>query len=98
MLPGEWEIAHIQKLGPQCVTARDDNAELDQLIDLTYCELINDKHMKKGGGDGRYGFADCGLSIVLGHNTPNNSLAMLWADIGDSRALFPRVTRHREEA
>jgi hypothetical protein len=97
MLAGDWSIAHIQKLGPRCVTSRGDDAEVDRLIDLTYSDLIYDKHMKKGGSDGRYGFADCGLSVVLAHNTPNNSLSMLWAEAGDSRALFPRVTRHREE-
>lgn len=96
-ISGEWRIEHMQKLDPECVTNRGADPEIDQLVDLTYCDQINDRHMKKGGTDGRYGFADCGLSVVLAHNTPNNSLAMLWADVGESRALFPRVTRHREE-
>jgi hypothetical protein len=96
-LPGDWSVAHIQKLGPQCVSAHGENPGLDELVDLSYTDLIKDKHMEKGDSDGRYGFADCGLSVVLAHNTPNNSLAMLWADLGGARALFPRVTRHRED-
>jgi len=34
----------------------------------------NDKHMKVGGADGRLGFANCALPVVLSHNTPNNSV------------------------
>ena len=39
------------------------------------------------------------LPLVLAHNTPNNSVYLLWADKPDLRtkALFPRVSRHREE-
>ena len=70
---------------------------LDGLIDALYDPIINDKHMKKGGTDGRYGFADCGLPVILSHNTPNNSIALLWADTELVRGLFPRVTRHRED-
>jgi hypothetical protein len=87
----------MQKLGPDTVIQRGDLPDVDALIDQTYSASINDKHMKKGGTDGRYGFADCGLSVVIAHNTPNNSLAMLWADVDSSKALFRRVTRHREE-
>jgi hypothetical protein len=97
-IPGHWRIAHIQKLGPESVTRRGDDPAVDALVDLTYSDVIHDRHMKKGGTDGRYGFADCGLSVALAHNTPNNSLAMLWADVGQAKALFPRVTRHREES
>lgn len=96
-IPGQWSVEHMQKLPAESIIERGKDTELDELIDLTYNEIINDKHMKKGGTDGRYGFADCGLSVVLAHNTPNNSLAMLWADVEPARALFPRVTRHREE-
>jgi hypothetical protein len=60
-------------------------------------ERVNDKHMQVGGSDGRLGFANCALPVVLSHNTPNNSLYLLWGPeefkyIG----LFPRVVRHRD--
>ena len=96
-IPGSWRVECIQRLGEESVIKRGALPDIDQLIDMTYCERINDEHMQKGGADGRYGFADCGLPVVLAHNTPNNSLAMLWAEVGHAKALFPRVTRHREE-
>jgi hypothetical protein len=94
---GEWDVEAIQLIGPEVILAPGTDTELDELIENVYDPIINDKHMKKGGSDGRYGFANCGLSLVLSHNTPNNSLALLWADTDRVRALFPRVTRHRED-
>jgi hypothetical protein len=93
--PGSWTVRAIQELGPEIVFARGTPPELAQAIRDCYDEAINDEHMKKGGADGRWGFADCGLPLVLAHNTPNNSIALLWADTDEVRGLFPRVTRHR---
>jgi hypothetical protein len=57
----------------------------------------NDKHMKVGGADGRLGFANCALPVVLSHNTPNNSVYLLWGpEQFDYPGLFPRVVRHRD--
>ncbi len=36
------------------------------------------------------GFGDCGLVLVLAHQCPNNSLAILHADDSDWMPLFPR--------
>lgn len=52
---------------------------------------------KVGGEDVRLGFADGRLPVVLSHNTPNNSLYLVWAEPWhDVRGLFPRVSRHRD--
>lgn len=58
---------------------------------------VSDKHMQLGGSDGRLGFANCALPVVLAHNTPNNSVYLLWGpeQFGYS-GLFPRVARHRD--
>lgn len=59
---------------------------------------IIDKHYLKGKTECPYlGFDECALPIVLNHNTPNNSLPILWFP-PDMRkvGLFPRVTRHKE--
>lgn len=58
-----------------------------------------DKHFKMGKGNEYYmGFSECGLCLVLCHNTPNNSLPVLWYSWDDNTvALFPRVTRHKEQ-
>ncbi len=71
------------------------------LIQDYYDDAIEDEHMKKGGDNARFGFGQCGLPLVLEHNTPNNSLALLWAETaGDGgkhsmRPLFRRQQRHR---
>jgi hypothetical protein len=69
-----------------------------KLIEKYYDNEIFDVHMEKGGTtDGKYGYADCGLPVVLHHNTPNNSVAILWFyERCRQRGLFPRVQRHRE--
>lgn len=40
------------------------------------------------------GFDECALPVVLFHNTPNNSLPILWQDSKKFRGLFPRISRH----
>lgn len=63
-----------------------------------YDHEIFDEHFAKGGtSDARYGYADCGLPLVLHHNTPNNSVALLMSYEGlEFRGLFPRIQRHKE--
>jgi hypothetical protein len=57
-----------------------------------------DKHFRVGGTeDVRFGFAGCALPVVLNHNTPNNSVFILWGpESSHFPGLFPRVSRHRE--
>jgi len=63
-----------------------------------YDKKASDKHIKVGGSqDANYGFANCALPIVLPHNTPNNSVYILWGpESFKPSGLFPRVSRHRE--
>tara|TARA_R110002124_G_scaffold69776_4_gene187402 strand:+ start:3177 stop:4283 length:1107 start_codon:yes stop_codon:yes gene_type:complete len=63
-----------------------------------YDDKAHDKHTKIGGTeDVRMGFAECGLPIVLSHNTPNNSVYILWGPASYKfQGLFPRVSRHKE--
>jgi hypothetical protein len=76
--------------------------DFGQLIQAYYDESIakGNEHMMKGGDDCRYGFGQCGLPLVLEHNTPNNSLALLWAETSGEgekhamRPLFRRRQRH----
>ena len=63
-------------------------ARSDDYFDKT----ANDKH-----GEKQLGYANCRLPVVLNHNTPNNSIFLLWGeDQHTFRGLFPRVSRHRE--
>jgi hypothetical protein len=64
--------------------------------DRYFDPAADDEHGEVGGVSKRYGFADCRLPVVLSHNTPNNSLFLLWAEAEHSvRGLFPRVSRHQ---
>jgi len=60
---------------------------------------VFNEHFEKGGtSDAKYGYAAGGLPVVLHHNTPNNSIALLWSyDDREVVGLFPRVQRHKEE-
>jgi len=58
---------------------------------------IIDRHFKKAKHEKYYlGYNECALPIILAHNTPNNSLPLLWWTSEDNQfaGLFPRITRH----
>lgn len=69
----------------------------DKYFDGTDETIIN-RHYKVGKHSKPYlGFDECALPLVLNHNTPNNSLPLLWLpDDNKFRGLFPRVIRHKE--
>lgn len=63
--------------------------------DNYYDASAEDKNSEIGGTGFRRGFAGCALPVVLSHNTPNNSLFLLWAyEHLKFQGLFPRVSRH----
>lgn len=74
--------------------------EFAKLVQRYYDDSIETRHMKVGGDDGRWGFGECGLPLVMEHNTPNNSIALLWAETEgkdgkhEMRPLFRRRQRH----
>jgi hypothetical protein len=74
--------------------------ELKSLLNSNdyYDERASDRHTKIGGTpDTKLGFAGCALPVILSHNTPNNSVYILWGpESYKFSGLFPRVTRHRE--
>lgn len=66
--------------------------EKDEYLDI-------DSVMSKSYAVGKHGkpylgFDECALPVVLVHNTPNNSLPVLWQDSKKFRGLFPRISRH----
>ena len=76
------------------------DAGMDEFLKRYYDPTIMTKSLGEGGCEVHNGFADCGLVLVLEHNTPNNSLAILWAESSESqskhemRSLFRRRQRH----
>ena len=83
-------------------TFKDEALEDPELIELSKKYIgkeIIDRHYEKGKHSDYYlGFDECALPLILHHNTPNNSLPLLWwyPENEKFRGLFPRVTRHRE--
>ena len=93
----EFEVLH--RLGPGMPL--DDRRDAGILAlaaqDRYFDPTVDDEHGAKGGKSKRFGFAECRLPVVLAHNTPNNSIFLLWAeDVQRVRGLFPRVDRHRK--
>lgn len=79
--------------------------EFHALTQHYYNTSIETKHTIVGGVEHiGLGFAGCALPLVLEHNTPNNSVALLWAETRDRdktgdpahamRPLFRRRQRH----
>lgn len=69
-----------------CEMARKYFRDEDEVLTKSYCK---GKHTKP-----YLGFNECALPIVLSHNTPNNSLPLLWQYTTSFKGLFPRVNRH----
>lgn len=76
----------------------------DGFIDLAgryYDESLETSSTREGGTDMKLGFGHCALPLVLEHNTPNNSVSLLWAETQGKkghamRPLFRRKQRHVE--
>jgi len=81
----------------------DDSSDpaLVELLKRYYGKTCEDEHTKE---DIWFGYRQCGLPLVLDHNTPNNSVALLWASslrpheetVHIMKPLFPRKKRHVE--
>ena len=71
--------------------------------DVTFLEMLpkyydnsieTDSYRKGRHREPYLGFDECALPLVLGHNTPNNSIPLLWFEENRKfRGLFPRVSR-----
>jgi hypothetical protein len=69
---------------------------LKKYYDYDDASLMN-RHYKEGKHDLPFlGFDECGLPIVLNHNTPNNSICLFWLPEDKKPfGLFPRISRHK---
>lgn len=64
------------------------------LCERHYDDGLGDDHT----GSVKFGYDGCGLPLVLHHNTPNNSIFLLWARRSRNVApLFVRYERHGRE-
>jgi hypothetical protein len=100
----DWTLKVVLKLPPLTRLGESTNdGEILELSRKYYDQTVTDEHTAVGGGSAALGFNDCRLPVVLSHNTPNNSISLLWADTSDrnkdegQRALFVRHERHHPE-
>jgi hypothetical protein len=98
-VPGKitYRIEAVQEIGEDVRATRGSGTSLEAIIEHCYDHDVFDEHFQKGGTkDAKYGYAAGGLPVVLHHNTPNNSIALLWSyDNMNMVGLFPRVQRHK---
>ena len=87
------QVHFVQLLDEGHRIERGNEPEFCGLLDDYYDEEIEDEAKQVGGSSSKYGFAECALPLVLSHNTPNNSVSLLWAPL-PMQALFPRFERH----
>jgi hypothetical protein len=94
----EWELLVVQQLDSRFRVDATDPAMVELCRDY-YDPVVSDEHK----GDATLGFRDAALPLVLSHNTPNDSVCLLWADTTERpdsrrlRALFPRYERHHAD-
>jgi hypothetical protein len=95
-----WDLKAVQILPDSLSQIGNPIAALSQQY---FDPKLRDEHKAKGGNDPSLGFGGLALPLVLHHNTPNNSVGLLWADTSERndgasrRALFPRRERHNPE-
>jgi len=104
---GEWfesvEFAAGLELGDSArvLATGDEDAVYRELAKTYYDPVLETRHSEESGvKDMRMGYKECGLTVVLEHNTPNNALPLIWGETaGENGAhamlpLFRRRTRH----
>lgn len=82
------------------LVAPDDDAYRSLAVKY-YDTALEDRHSRESGVEQvQLGYKGCALILVLEHNTPNNSIPLLWADTSGAggahaiRPLFRRRSRH----
>lgn len=91
-----WRLVVVQEL-PDSIRVAEE--QLSAICMEFWDSAMEDEHK----GAAPLGYKDVALPVVLFHNTPNNSISVLWADTEQQpesrarRALFPRYERHHAD-
>jgi len=103
LLPNDLKIGNVDKETESIFATSPSDASFADLCDRYYDHdlfMRLETHCREAGQTSmRYGYADCALPLVLEHNTPNNSVPILWAETNGAkgrpmRSLFHRRDRH----
>ena len=97
-IQGRPKIFVVQELPEKICIQDGKDDKLIETIKHYYDDSIQDEHYEVGDHQKPYlGFDECALPLVLSHNTPNNSIPILWFDsFRKYLGLFPRISRHKE--
>jgi len=93
----EIRIESIQIIKDEFKISKSNDIKFENILNDYYDSNIMDEHLSKGGCDVIHGYNNCSLPLTIYHNTPNNSIYLLWAKTDSVRPLFKRVSRHKEE-
>ncbi|CUS43550.1 hypothetical protein MGWOODY_Smn3484 [hydrothermal vent metagenome] len=102
-LPPDLRIGSIEEASGTMLAAKASDDPYLAICDTYYDDELFKRlevHCKEAGQvDMKYGYANCALPLVLEHNTPNNSIPILWAETEGKhgrpmRPLFLRRDRH----
>lgn len=89
-------VLPVQRIESDVLIKASDTGPMIDVIKKYYDASVEDEHT---GTNLHFGFKGGGLPLVLHHNTPNNSIFLLWVEGSETvKPLFPRVSRHRREA
>jgi hypothetical protein len=90
------DIFCVYRLNNPNISSFSSDTELLKILEDYFDDDIIDEHYEKGKFSHPYlGFDECALPLILNHNTPNNSIPLLWFEENRKYwGLFPRVSRH----
>ena len=101
---GKYNITEGLILPPTLPLSQTNDTAVLELCDKYYDHALFkrlEKHCREAGMDTmKLGYASCALPVVLEHNTPNNSIPLLWAETAGTggahamQPLFFRRDRH----
>ncbi len=94
----DFRLMTIQELPTALGVNNYSDMRLESLLKHYFDPRVVDTNYEKGKTDNpQYGFDECALPLILFHNTPNNSIPILWFGGGfNYHGLFPRVSRHKQ--
>jgi len=93
----KFSVNAVQVISADIKEQVEENVAMNDLAEKYFDTDIVDRHYKKGKHEKPFlGFNQCALPLILAHNTPNNSLPILWfSEDFKYRGLFPRISRHK---
>ena len=103
LLPDDIKICGVGESSNTMIPTRSTDDQIVSLCSRYYDHSLFkrlERHCQEAGQKNmRYGYADCALPVVMEHNTPNNSIPLLWAETDGKegvamQSLFHRRDRH----